>query len=155
MEMVKEMTRMILLTLAASSILSAGDFSLTIGSPVAAGVATKVKGSVFAVRLEQCEDLGKSKITGSAEGIAGGIRKSVPIQVLSTGAPNVYVVPATWGEEGTWVVSLQATCANAKAGAIVPLSRNGFLRESMRLFPRFAAPSEVEASLKALTSGAK
>ncbi len=60
---------LMILILAASSILSAADFSLTIGSPVAAGVVTKVKGGVFAVRLEACENIEKSQITGTAEGI--------------------------------------------------------------------------------------
>ena len=135
--------------------LSAADFSLTIGSPVAAGVVTKVKGGVFAVRLEQCENAAKSQITGTAEGIAGGARKSVPLQLVSTASPNVYVVPETWSNEGAWVVSLKATCVNAKAGAIVPIGPSGFIRESSKFFSRFATAAEVEASLKALTGGTK
>ncbi len=126
------------LMLGASSILHAADFSLTIGSPVAAGVATKVKNSVFAVRLEQCENLAKSQITGTAEGIVKGARKSVPVQLVSTASPNVFVVPETWTDEGAWVVSLKATCVDAKASAIVPIGRGGFIREAVKVFSRFA-----------------
>jgi hypothetical protein len=144
-----------ILILAASSILSAADFSLTIGSPVAAGLVTKVKGSALAVRLEDCENLAKSQITGTAEGIVDSVRQSVPLQLTATPSPNVYVVPQTWSTEGAWVVSLKATCVNAKAGAIVPFGRAGFIRESSKFFPRFATAAEVEASLKALTGGPK
>src|SRR5580658_2394843 len=124
--------RKVILMLAASSILSAEDFSLTIGSPVAAGVATKIKGGVFAVRLEQCENTAKSQIVGTAEGVVGGARKTVPLQLVSTASPNVYVVPETWSNEGAWVVSLKATCVNAKAGAIVPIGPAGFIREASK-----------------------
>ncbi len=141
--------------LAASSLLHAGDFSLTIGSPVAAGVATKVKRSVFAVRLEQCENIAKSQITGNAEGIVNGARESVPVQLVSTLTPNVFVVPDTWTDEGAWVVSLKATCVDAKAGAIVPIDRGGFIRESLKIFSHFPMAAEVDASLKTLIGGTK
>ena len=152
--------RKVILVLAASSILSAADFSLTIGSPVAAGTVSKVKGSVFAVRLEQCEDAANSQISGTAEGIVDGARKSVPLQLTATNSPTVFVVPDTWSaaagpQEGAWVVTLKATCAKAKAGAIVPIGRAGFIRNSSRFFPRFATPAEVEASLKTLIGGPK
>jgi hypothetical protein len=147
--------RRFVLMLAASSLLHAADFSLTIGGPVAAGLVTKVKRSVFAVRLEQCENLAKSQITGTAEGIANSARKSVPVQLASTVSPSVFVVPATWADEGAWVVTLKATCADAKAGAIVPIGRGGFIRESLKVFPRFATAAEVEASLKALMGDTK
>lgn len=140
--------------LAASSLLHAADFSLTIGSPVAAGLVKKVKDSVFAVRLEQCEDTAKSQITGTAEGIVNGARKSVPVQ-LASASPNVFLVQETWTGEGAWVVILKATCADAKAGAIVAISRGGFIRESTKTFSRFATAAEVDASLKTLTGGTK
>jgi hypothetical protein len=149
------MFKRIALMLAANSLVHAADFSLTIGSPVAAGVVTKVKNSVFAVRLEQCENIAKSQITGTAEGIVNGARKSVPVQLASTVSPNVFVVPANWAEEGAWVVTLKATCVDAKAGAIVPIGRGGFIREAVKVFSRFATSAEVEASLKTLTGGTK
>ena len=145
----------ILVMLVASSTVSAADFSLTIGSPVAAGVATKVKSSVFAVRLEQCENISQSKITATAEGMVDGARKRLPVQLIATASPNVFVVPEVWGDDGAWVVNLKATCADAKAGAIVPTRGGSFIRESSKTFTRFATAAEVDASLKALAGGAK
>jgi hypothetical protein len=132
----------------------AADFALAIGNPVAAGTAAKVKGSLFAVRMEQCEDAAKAQITAMAEGVVNGARKSVPVQLINTPSPGVYVVPQSW-DDGMWVVSLKATCAGKKAGAIVPIGPTGFLRDSSRMFSRFATDSEVEASLKTLIGGKK
>jgi hypothetical protein len=147
--------RIVILMLGANSIFSAADFSLTIGSPVAAGTVSKVKGSVLAVRLEDCENLAQAQITGTAEGSIDNVRKSVPLQLTTTSAPNVYVVSQTWAAEGAWVVNLKATCADKKAGAVVPIGKAGFLRESSKFFARFATAAEVEASLKTLTGGTK
>jgi hypothetical protein len=54
--------------------------------------------------------------------------------------------------EGAWVVNLKGTCANANAGAIVPIGPHGFLRESSKFFQRAASPAEIDASLKGLTA---
>jgi hypothetical protein len=146
--------RKVILMALSAVVLNAADFALTIGSPVAAGTATKVKNSLFAVRMEQCEDPAKAQITAMAEGLVNGARKSEPVKLISTPSPGVFVAPQIW-DEGTWVVSLQATCAGKKAGAIVPIGPNGFLRDSSKMFSRFAKDSEVEASLKNLTGGKK
>ncbi len=125
--------RIVILMLGANSIFSAADFSLTIGSSVRnLSTASKVKGSVLAVRLEDCENLARAQITGTAEGSIDNVRKSVPLQLTTTSAPNVYVVSQTWAAEGAWVLNLKATCADKKAGAVVPIGKAGFLRGIVR-----------------------
>jgi len=146
--------KVILMALGATLMMNAADFALTIGSPVAAGTATKVKNSLFAVRLEQCEDSAKAQITAMAEGVVNGMRKSEAVKLITTPSPGVFVVPQSW-DEGTWVVSVQATCAEKTAGVIVPIGPTGFLRDSSRMFSRFPKESEVEASLKTLIGGKK
>jgi hypothetical protein len=133
---------------------NAADFALAIGSPVAAGTATKVKGGTFAVRMEQCEDPAKAQIAATAEGVVNGARKSEPVTLVPTPSPSVFVVAQGWAE-GTWVVNVQATCAGQKAGVIVPIGPAGFLRDSSKMFSRFATNAEVEASLKNLIGGKK
>ncbi len=146
--------KVILMALGGTLMMNAADFALTVGSPVAAGTATKVKSSLFAVRLEQCEDPAKAQITAMAEGVVNGTRKSEAVKLITTPSPGVFVVPQPW-DEGTWVISVQATCAEKKAGAIVPIGPTGFLRDSSRMFSRFPKESEVEASLKTLIGGKK
>ena len=149
-----EMVRTALLTLFCLSPLAAAEFSLTIGNPIAANVP-RMKTAGLAVRLENCTDLSTSTLTGTGEGSAGGVRKSVPLQIMTGAIPGVYAVGLGGPLEGPWVAILKATCGTARAGAIVPFRGAVFARESVRVFPRFATVAEVEASLKGQSGGTK
>jgi hypothetical protein len=163
MEMVKFMLACALLPVAAS----AAGFSMTIGPPVAAGTGIKVvksKGPAFAVRLEECDALETAQVSGAAEGVVDGEHRSAALAITPTGSPGVYLVsPAldqkagdqTNQNQGLWVVSLTATCGKAKAGAIVPMGPQGFLREATKILPRAATKAEIEAALKGLEAPGK
>src|SRR6266404_5412130 len=125
-------------------------FTLAIASPVAAQ-DFRAKGASFVVRTEGCADPAKSQISGTAEGILKEVRKSVTLQVVAMPKPGVYAVHQGWPNEGDWVVNLKGSCADATAGALVPIGPKGFIRESAKFFPRPATDAEIEASLKALT----
>jgi hypothetical protein len=140
-----EMVKFSLLVLLCASQLGAAEFSLTVGNPLAANIP-RMKTAGLAVRLENCTDLSKSSLNGTAEGLVAGARKSVPLQLA---------VNYGWPSEGAWVVDLKATCGNAKAGAIVPFRGAAFLRESVKTFLRFATASEVDSALNELTGGVK
>lgn len=131
---------------------TAGGFTFTIGSPVAAQEAP-AKTAAFAFRTEGCADPAKSQITATAEGIVHGARRSLPLRVAPMQKPGVYVIYQTWGNEGRWVVVLKGACENDNAGAIVPIGPKGFIRESSKFFPRPASGAEVDASLKTLAEG--
>ena len=150
MEMVKPLVAFALLPLSAA----AAGFSLTIGPPVAAGTGGKVTKTkaAFAVRLEECEDLVHAQISATAEGLVNGARTSTRATLLPATQPGVYVVPGTWPDEGTWAVSLTASCGSAKAGAIVPIGPQGFVRESVKQFPGPPSPAEIDAALKSPAS---
>jgi hypothetical protein len=128
----------------------ADGFTFTIGNPVAAE-DFRAKVATFVFRTEGCADPAKSQITGTAEGIVKGTRRSVGLKVATMSKPGVYAVYQTWPPEGDWVVNLKGTCAEANAGAIVPIGPKGFIRESSKFFSRPATDSEIEASLKVLT----
>jgi hypothetical protein len=158
MEMVKFALACALLPVAAS----AAGFSLTIGPPVAAGAGIKVvksKGAAFAVRLEECDALEAAQVSGTAEGIVDGERKSAAVAIAATGSPGVYLVSQALDQanqnQGVWVVSVNATCGKAKAGAIVPMGPQGFVREGTKVLPRPATKAEIDAALKALEAPGK
>lgn len=130
----------------------ADGFTFAIGSPVAAQ-DFRAKTSKFVFRTEGCADPAKAQISGTAEGLVKGARRSMPLQVAPMSKPGVYAVFQNWGSEGDWVVNLKGACAGAMAGAIVPLGPKGFLRESSKFLPRPATDAEIEASLKALAQG--
>jgi hypothetical protein len=152
-----EMVRLLLTCAAIPVVVSAAGFSLTIGPPVAAGTGakvTKTKSAVFAVRLEECDSLGKATISGTEEGIVDGARTSGPVTLSAVELPGVYVVSLVSSQgQGVWVVSLSATCGSTRVGAIVPIGTGigaGFLREKIKVFPRPATKEEIDSALKAL-----
>lgn len=130
----------------------ADGFTFVVGSPVAAQDFA-VKSAAFALRTEGCADPAKLQVSGTAEGLVNGMRRSIALRILPASRPGVYAVFQTWPPEGHWVASLKGTCGSASAGAIVPIGPRGFIRESSRLFPRLASDAEIEASLKTLTEG--
>ena len=138
----------------AAAVALAQGFSFTIGSPVASQ-DFRSKGATFVFRTDGCADPAKPQISGTAEGFVKGARQSVPLKVMTTARPGVYAVYQTWPAGGQWVVNLRGTCNDAKAGAIIPIGSNGFIRESSKFFARPATDAEIEASLKALTQGEK
>jgi hypothetical protein len=128
-------------------------FSFEIGSPVASQ-DFRTKTSAFVFRTQGCADPAKPRIEGSAEGLVNGMRRSVVLKMTALNRPGVYAVEQNWPMEGTWVVNLKGACADANAGAVVPIGPHGFLRESSKFFQRAASPAEIDAALTALTAKA-
>ncbi|HWY49390.1 MAG TPA: hypothetical protein VNX70_18525 [Bryobacteraceae bacterium] len=146
------MSRLGIASCAMAMLALADGFTFTLGSPVAAE-DFRAKVATFVFRTEGCADPAKAQIRGTAEGIVKGTRRSVALKVAAMSKPGVYAVYQTWPAEGEWVVNLKGTCAEANAGAIVPIGPRGFIRESAKFFPRPATDTEIETSLKALTQG--
>src|SRR5690348_16295328 len=127
-------------------------FSFTVGSPVASQ-DYQAKGAAFVFRTEGCAEPAKSQITGTAEGLVKGARRSVALKVLAMSKPGVYAVYQMWPAEGIWVVSLKGLCADMSAGAVIPIGPKGFIRESSKFFTRPATHAEIDTSLRALEQG--
>lgn len=155
---------LILIVLSVSAL--AADFSLAIGSPVAAsfpGTETTPGGTpqprkvdaAFAVRTENCDHAAEALITATAEGLVNGMRQSMALRLSPGSGPGVYLVSRGWPAQGVWVVRLIGSCSGAKTGALVPIGPGGFIRESSKFFPRFATEADIEASLKSLAGGVK
>jgi hypothetical protein len=166
MEMVRNMKyTMILIALSVSAF--AGDFTLAIGSPVAAslpGAPTTSDGTpvqvrkvnaLFAVRTENCADPANALISATAESVVNGVRQSAAIRLVAGSGPGVYLVPGGRPTQGGWLVRLLGSCGSARAGALVPIGPGGFIRESSKFFSRLVTEADIEASLKSLSGGAK
>ena len=132
----------------AAALLLAEGFTFTIGSPVAARDFV-AKTATFVFRTEGCAQLDKAEISGTAEGLVKGARRSLSLNMKAMSNPGVYAIYQTWPSEGAWVVNLKGTCAAASAGAIIPIGPNGFIRASSKFFQRPATDAEINASLKA------
>jgi len=137
---------------AAAALMFAEGFTFTVGSPVASQ-DYQAKGAAFVFRTQGCAEPAKPQISGTAEGLVKGSRRSVVLKVVAMTKPGVYAVYQNWPAEGEWVVNLKGTCVDASAGAIVPIGPKGFIRESSKFFPRPATNAEIETSLKAIEKG--
>ncbi|HEY3823872.1 MAG TPA: hypothetical protein VGL82_04910 [Bryobacteraceae bacterium] len=137
----------------AASVFAAG-FTFNIGGAIASGdFATKSAAFVF--RTEGCADPAKPQISGTAEGLVDGVRRSMALKLKESSRPGVFAVIQNWPDEGRWIVVLKGACADANAGAIVPIGPTGFIRDSAKFLPRPATRAEIDASLKALVQGIK
>jgi hypothetical protein len=133
---------------------SAQEFSLQVGLPIA-GNSQSVKDSLLVVRPGGCANPAGAQITATAEGIVGGTRRSMPLTLTPLATPGVHALPKKWAETtGVWVVNLVGTCAGKTAGALVPIDRKAsFRRDTIKQLAHAATREEIDASLKALTTG--
>jgi hypothetical protein len=97
-----------------------------------------------------------SDVTGSAEGIVNGARKSIPLRFENTDRPNIYALRPQWPAEGRWVLrialrsttALVAVDASGRVASIeVPTERNG----NGDVVPRAVTARDVDSLLTATT----
>jgi hypothetical protein len=138
---------------------AAQGFALQIGPPVAAaaqpGAPVKKDALLFVVRPGGCSDPAAARITATAEGIVNGTRQSVTLTLAPLSPPGVRAVSRDMPSGGVWIVNLVGTCGGQTAGAIVAMAgpKPEYRREGVKLLTRAATRDEIEASLKALTTG--
>jgi hypothetical protein len=146
------MLRLGIAACAAAALVLAEGFTFSVGSPVASQ-DYRAKGAAFVFRTQGCAEPAKPQISGTAEGLVKGVRQSVALKLMAMTKPGVYAVYQNWPAEGEWLVNLKGTCADASAGAIIPIGPKGFVRESSKFFPRAASNAEIETSLKEIAKG--
>ena len=152
---VVQMGLTISMTLVAGLTAFAQEFALQVGPPIA-GNGQQSKNSLLVVRPGGCSDPSAATITATAEGLVDGARRSVPLTLRSMPTPGVRAVPRDWPEGGVWIVNLVGSCGGKTAGAIVSLGASAnYRREAVKLLAHPATSTEIDASLKALTTGVR
>ncbi len=133
-------------------------FRIEVGPPVAAGLE-KLKGLkkydklVLVARPRLCDSLADAKMTGTAEGLVNGERRSVALTLVAIDpAEGVYGVLKQWKNGGHWVVQLNGTCPNptASASTLVPMNDGTYIREKIEVLGAPATKKQVDAALAAL-----
>ena len=61
-----------------------------------------------------------SALSGTAEGLVGGVRRSIPLELDATSNPGVFAVRKQWPSDGAWVLRISLFSTTA----IVVLDRN-------------------------------
>jgi len=126
---------------------------LSIESPVNPYDRT-TRGDVLLVHAMLREgDAKVGDLTGTAEGLVNGARRSVALRFDATSRPNVFGLTRQWPTEGSWVVriALRETTvivtfdrAGAVASALVPTTTSSGIP-----LPRAVPASEIDSALTA------
>jgi hypothetical protein len=79
---------------------------LSIESPVSP-YNRETRGAAFVVHTRLVDGTARlGDLSGSAEGLVGGARKTIPIRFETTTAPGAFVVQRQWPTEGVWLVRI-------------------------------------------------
>ena len=99
-------------------------------------------------------------VSGSAEGIVNGERKTISLALRPTSRPGVYALHKQWADDGVWTLVLSVTQGQGEGNtvsAVVELGANGqvasvevptVMRNNYRV-PAPVSMASVEAGLKA------
>src|SRR5438874_13568587 len=97
-------------------------------------------------------------VSGTAEGIVNGERRSVKLEFAPTGREGVYALRQTWGQEGTWTLVIKANQGpDDAATAVVDLGPDGAvaavrvptMQRGQWTVPAPVSLSDVDAALRA------
>ena len=97
--------------------------------------------------------------SGTAEGVVGGQRRSVPLKFEQTTRTGVYALQNLWGGQGVWTLVIgmkQGDHPMDRAQALVEIAANGevtrvrvpTVREREHLLPSPMALKEIEQELR-------
>jgi hypothetical protein len=147
-----------LLALASTASVFAGGFQLAVETPDA--TKTNLKDAALIVRTFGCHQPADANVSVTAEGIVGGRRQSLPVE-LRADAKGVYSIRQQWPSEGKWVLVLTGTYNGMTSTVFVELGEKGRVYDDTRLgawestgthargLRRKPTTGDVEAALKA------
>lgn len=99
-------------------------------------------------------------LTGTAEGLVNGERRTISLEFRNTSRPGVYALHHQWPKDGTWTLVLTVTQGQGEfnsASAVVELGAGGQVaqvtvptrRQGAHLIPDRVSIADVEAGLRA------
>jgi hypothetical protein len=100
--------------------------------------------------------IGRLTVTGTAEGLVGGARRSIQLEVAATGTAGVYRVRRQWPSEGVWVLRLVVHVGDGSATALVGVNASGAIAvvhqqdPARRIYP-YLTDADVDAMLRSLS----
>lgn len=129
--------------------------SLTVAPP-ARGAAGGARGAFVVIHAIQGCHPGALTVSGTAEGLVGGERRSVTLS-LEPGPADVFLVSRQWPSEGVWVLRLTVSQSGDHATALVGIGPSGRItsirQPTRRGTSRPVADADIEAMLRTLAAG--
>ena len=142
--------RLALAALLAPALAAACPPQITVERPSAASDSTFVL-----VHASPGCQRGTVTVTGTAEGLVEGQRRSMPLDVAATGTAGVYRVRRQWPRTGVWVLRLVVHVGEGSATALVGVGASGEIEAvrqqdpARRIYPCLTE-ADVDAMLRTL-----
>jgi hypothetical protein len=134
------------LVLTAGAAFAGGGFWLTVHS-AASPLGKQTPDAAVLVAAEGCATHIGIRLTGTAEGLVNGERRSVPLPIVSTSKSGVWAIKKPALDPGRWVLAISGGLPGFRAGTLVELYPDGSYKAT-RLSAR-ELPTQVEATLRA------
>jgi hypothetical protein len=112
-------------TLVAAVVVSAAALAWAGGQQVAAEVSAD--GHSILVRTYRCGTPSSLSLRGTAEGLVGGERRTIALEVKPGAEPGVFSVARRWPDEGRWALVL-SVAGGAQVSTLVVLEPGALLR---------------------------
>jgi hypothetical protein len=109
----------------------AGGFQLSVETPNKSN-DQKLTDVVLVARTYGCHQPADAKLSATAEGLVGGKRQSLPVE-LSSIESGVYAIKQQWPAEGTWVLALTGDYNGMTCSVMIELGPNGKVLPGTRL----------------------
>jgi hypothetical protein len=109
----------------------AGGFQLSVETPNKSG-DPKLTDVVLVARTYGCHQPADAKLSATAEGLVGGKRQSVPVELRSIES-GVYAIKQQWPAEGTWVLALTGDYNGMTCSVMIELGPNGRVLPGTRI----------------------
>lgn len=114
----------VLMALASSApSVAGGPPSFSFEAPTGSGERT-ASSPVLVVHAYSCHVPTDAALSAYAEGLVGGKRRSIPLELESTGATGVYTVARQWPADGSWVLVFSVD-RGGRTTALVQLDAKG------------------------------
>jgi hypothetical protein len=104
--------------------------------------------AVLVARITACHSPEKTTVQATAEGVVNGLRKSIPLKVISLTTAGTFAVAHEWPEQGTWAIKMVATNPEYKdyaTSVLVPIRRDSVQLSAAKHY--FHAPTDAEVSM--------
>jgi hypothetical protein len=155
----------LLVSVLASSALAGGPPWISVEMPGDPTNATS-RGAVLLVHAYSCGGPTKSPVTGTAEGLVNGERKTIALTLEPVGGMGVYAVKKQWPSEGTWVLTFGMSIGG-EVSTLVTLGPNGGVEPaeyhkhpsavvkatSIQVLARKTTAADVDTLLRAAATG--
>ena len=144
-----------------SLVLAGGPPSFSFQAPSGRS-GTSPSGSVLLVHAFSCHAPTDATVRASAEGVVDGKRRTIPLEMKSTGSTGVYSVARQWPAEGSWVLVFSID-RGGQTTALVKLDGKGMpsftgsgeelAASSLRTISGYAKERDIASVLVAPTGG--